>query len=111
MMKSPTQVDIGTLSAEVVDIVSQIPPGRVMSYGQIARLAGWPHHARLVGRILRHADEAALPCHRVVAASGRLAPHFSNQADLLEAEGVVCSRRGFVDMQFYRWLPGEEVDA
>ena len=59
----------------VLDIVAQIPRGKVTTYGTIALLAGWPDHSRMVGHILRYTPEAAkLPCQRVVNAVGRTAP-------------------------------------
>ena len=52
---------------DVLNIVSQIPCGRVTTYGHIAALAGWPSHSRMVGRTLRYTPGAEhLPCHRVV---------------------------------------------
>ena len=58
-----------------------------LTYGAIALLAGYPNHSRLVGRIMRDAPDGQLPCHRVVSATGRLAPHFPTQASLLASEG------------------------
>ena len=56
----------------VLNIVSQIPRGRVTTYGHIAALAGWPSHSRMVGRTLRYTPGAEkLPCHRVVNKEGR----------------------------------------
>lgn len=91
------------LRAEVYDIVRQIPRGRVLTYGHIAKLCGWPNHSRLVGRIMRTAPDAELPCHRVVNAIGRLAPHFPAQASLLEAEGVCLTPSGKVPLKEYLW--------
>jgi len=57
---------------DVMNIVSQIPRGKVTTYGTIAALAGWPSHARMVGRTLRYTPGAEqLPCHRVVNKVGR----------------------------------------
>ena len=90
--------------AEVMNIVSQIPRGRVMTYGLIATLAGWPSHARMVGRTLRYTPEAvALPCHRVVNAEGRTAPGWSEHRPLLEKEGVTFKGNGHVDMGRHLW--------
>lgn len=75
-------------------VVASIPPGRVESYGSVARRAGLPRRARLVGHALRTApDELALPWHRVVNASGRISfpegsPGYVLQRSRLEAEGV-----------------------
>ncbi|MBR1455654.1 MAG: MGMT family protein [Oscillospiraceae bacterium] len=89
---------------EVLSVVEEIPPGRVASYGQLARLIGRERNARLVGRILRSSDLAGdYPCHRVVNHAGRLAPHFPGQRELLEAEGVRFLPNGYVDMEKHRW--------
>ena len=80
---------------EILSVVEEIPYGRVASYGQLARL---------VGRVLRIADDYGdYPCHRVVNHAGRLAPHFPGQRELLEAEGVAFLPSGHVDMARFRW--------
>ena len=92
-----------SLRETVFEIVAQIPRGRVLTYGAIARLAGYPNHSRLVGRIMRGAPDGQLPCHRVVSASGRLAPHFPAQAALLKAEGIEYTKTGKVPLKQYLW--------
>ncbi len=74
--------------------VQSIPAGTVATYGQVAAMAGNGSAARVVGNAL-HVNPAPglIPCHRVVNAKGRLAPHFAFggeavQQRLLEAEGV-----------------------
>ena len=92
--------------AEVLSIVSQIPRGKVMTYGLIATLAGWPSHARMVGRTLRYSPNAVdLPCHRVVNKEGRTAPGWSRQRMLLEEDGVRFKANGHVDMERHLWEP------
>ena len=89
---------------DVLNIVSQIPCGRVTTYGYIATLAGWPSHSRMVGRTLRYSPGAEkLPCHRVVTIEGRTAPGWSRQRTLLEVEGVTFKTNGHVDMKRYLW--------
>ena len=96
---------------DVLNIVSQIPCGRVTTYGYIAALAGWPSHARMVGRTLRYTPGAELlPCHRVVNIEGRTAPGWSRQRPLLEAEGVTFKTNGHVDMQKHLWEPQIEKE-
>jgi len=79
---------------EFYSVVKTIPRGKVMSYGQVAMLAGFPRCARQVGYALhRNPDPDTIPCHRVVFADGRLAPAFAfgganKQRELLESEGV-----------------------
>lgn len=79
---------------DVVSIVCRIPYGRLMTYGQIAALAGNPRAARIVGGIAHYGDPD-LPWHRVVNKSGGLASGYpggriSHQA-ALESEGVTFS--------------------
>ena len=91
---------------DVLDIVSQIPRGKVTTYGLIATLAGWPSHSRMVGRTLRYTSGAEkLPCHRVVNKEGRTAPGWSRQHMLLEEEGVTFKANGHVDMEKHLWEP------
>ncbi len=91
---------------DVMDIVSQIPRGRVCTYGIIAALAGWPSHSRMVGRTLRYTPGAErLPCHRVVNKVGRTAPGWLSHRPLLESEGVRFMPNGHVDMRHYLWEP------
>ena len=95
-----------TFRNDVLNIVSQIPSGRVTTYGIIATWAGWPSHSRMVGRTLRYTPEAvSLPCHRVVNKEGRTAPGGSRQRVLLEEEGVAFRPNGHVDMQRHLWEP------
>ena len=51
-------VDIAAFRKGVYEVVASIPSGRVLSYGKIAWLLGYPRHARLVGRMLHNAGEA-----------------------------------------------------
>jgi methylated-DNA-protein-cysteine methyltransferase-like protein len=101
-----TPEEARTFRHDVLNIVSQIPRGKVTTYGTIAALSGWPSHSRMVGRTLRYTPEAAtLPCHRVVNKEGRTAPGWSRQRTLLEEEGVGFKPNGHVDMQRYNWEP------
>lgn len=89
---------------EILSVVEEIPPGKVASYGQIARLIGREKNARLVGKVLSQADGYGdYPCHRVVNHAGRLAPHFREQRSLLLAEGVKFKDDNHVDMRLCQW--------
>lgn len=92
------------LAYEILAVVSEIPPGRVATYGQIAALIGRDKNARLVGRVLRFAEHyGTYPCHRVVNSAGRLAPGFAMQRTLLVQEGVAFRPNGCVDMRLSQW--------
>lgn len=89
---------------EILSAVSEIPKGCVATYGQIAALIGRDRNARLVGRVLSVAEYYGdYPCHRVVNAVGRTAPHFWEQRALLESEGVKFKANGSVDMKSFKW--------
>lgn len=98
-----------TAFEKIYTIVRRIPPGKVGTYGQIARLAGNPRWARVVGYAL-HVNPAfgEIPCHRVVNRAGRTAPAFAFggsdvQRSMLEEEGVVFLPNGCVDLAKCRW--------
>lgn len=94
---------------DVYNVVSQIPRGKVTTYGNIAVLIGRPRNARLVGYTLKNADpNRCLPCHRVVNSRGRTAPDWKEQAVLLQAEGVEIKSNGCVDMKRHLWNPIDE---
>lgn len=89
---------------EVLSVVEEIPEGRVATYGQIARLIGRDKNARLIGKILSMSQSyGQYPCHRVVNHAGRLAPGWTEQRFLLEAEGVSVNDKNFVDLKQYHW--------
>lgn len=89
-------------AAQVYAVVAAIPAGRVLSYGEIARLLGHPSRSRMVGRALKHAPEG-LPCHRVVNSRGRTAPGWEEQRVLLAGEGVRFLPDGRVDRAAFGW--------
>jgi len=90
----------------VLAILRRIPPGRVVTYGDVARMAGRPGAARAVGNIMRQADEPNLPYHRVIAAGGRVGGYGGTpglKASLLSAEGLVVRRHRVVHFERQRW--------
>ncbi len=91
---------------EILAVVAEIPEGQVATYGQIARLIGRDHNARLVGRVLRMADHyGQYPCHRVVDHCGRLVPGWTEQRALLAAEDVPMKDEGHVRLKDCQWDP------
>ena len=90
-------------------VVTQIPEGRVMTYGQIAALCGSPRAARIVGGIA-HFGDPKLPWQRVVNRQGGLAAGYpggrSAHAKHLEEEGLIIKNKQYIDnMQELIWWP------
>lgn len=91
----------------VLSAVRRIPAGRVATYGDVARAAGAPGAARAVGNIMRTSRVPGLPCHRVIAAGGRLGGYGGNEAlkrALLAAEGVSVRGRRVLDFDRKRFV-------
>ena len=93
-------------------LARQIPRGRVITYGQIARMLGNPRLSRIVGCALNAAPDA-LPCHRVVNRAGGLSGAFlplgkESHRMLLEMEGVPFRPDGSVDLARCMWVGPEE---
>ena len=93
----------------IYDLVSQIPVGKVATYGQIARLWNKPRNARQIGYALfRVAPEDNIPWHRVVNSQGRISqsPMRMGSDDLqrllLEAEGIIFIDDQ-IDLQKFLW--------
>ena len=88
-------------------LVARVPHGKVVSYGQIARMLGRPRAAREVGWAMRCCP-AGLPWQRVVMADGSVAGgvYAEMRLALLEAEGVPFRPDGRVDMALCQW-PGD----
>lgn len=86
--------------------VSRIPRGKVASYGTIARLSGFPRHARLAGYALHNIPPGTdIPWHRVINAGGRISlagERGAQQKRLLTQEGLVFARGG-IDMRKFGW--------
>lgn len=98
---------------QVYKIVLQIPPGKVMTYGQISLLLGEKLSAAGVGWAMNAtpSDERKIPWHRVINSRGgvstnkilNVAPNL--QKNLLEAEGLVFNEQGLIDLKTYQWKP------
>lgn len=92
---------------KIYEAVGKIPRGKVATYGQVAAMAGNPRVARAVGNALhKNPLPGIIPCHRVVNASGRLAPSFAfggeeAQRKLLLDEGVAFSENGNVKSECF----------
>ena len=93
----------------VYEIVAMIPEGKVATYGSIGKRLGYPRGARMVGWAMRSVPRGMnLPSHRVVKATGELAPDhvFGDceiQRAMLAAEGVTFREDGTIDMEKHLW--------
>lgn len=98
---------------EVYEVVRQIPAGKVMSYGQIARLLVRPLTPRAVGWAM-HDSPDDVPWQRVVNAKGECSSDRvagavpGRQRRLLEAEGVRFGAHGRIDMERHAWRVGDD---
>lgn len=94
---------------KIYEAVHQIPRGNVATYGQVARLAGLPRHARQVGYALNALPEDTdVPWHRVINAKGEISLRgygdgAEHQEMCLAEEGVVPDHRGRYDLTKYQW--------
>jgi O-6-methylguanine DNA methyltransferase len=96
-----------TFRARVLAAVRRIPPGRVATYGDVAAAAGVPRAARAVGNIMKGCRTVGVPCHRVVAAGGRLGGYGGSEGlkrALLAAEGITVSTRRVKDFDRKRFV-------
>ena len=88
----------------VLSVVEEIPCRTAATYGQIAKLIGKEKNARLVARVLSHAEYyGTYPCHRVVNHAGRIAPAWPEQAMLLIQEGCIMKDNTHVDLKCSGW--------
>ncbi|HXT50993.1 MAG TPA: MGMT family protein [Thermoanaerobaculia bacterium] len=101
-----------SLWPRIYAVVARVPPGRVVTYGQVAALAGLPRQARLVGYAMHGLpDGSTLPWHRVINAQGKVSlrsfsgPSEGLQRHLLEEEGVSFDDKDRVSLKKFRWKP------
>lgn len=112
--RGPSTLRTADVYARIYAVVTQIPIGKVASYGQIARMEG---HCgpRMVGYAMRIVpDHITVPWQRVVNSAGKLSQRSGGggthrQMQLLRDEGVVFSATGRVDFDRFGWL-GPEPD-
>ncbi|HVL69094.1 MAG TPA: MGMT family protein [Vicinamibacterales bacterium] len=92
--------------SRVIRAVRRIPVGRVATYGDVAAMAGNPRACRAVGNIMRDCRAPGVPCHRVIAAAGRLGGfggHLQLKRELLRAEGVTVAGIRIREFDKRRW--------
>jgi O-6-methylguanine DNA methyltransferase len=106
MLQQLKRAPVPLFAARVLWVVRRIPPGRVATYGDVAAAAGRPRAARAVGNLMRGCRRLDVPCHRVIAAGGRLGGYGGHEAlkrSLLVAEGILVSGSHVRDLERVRW--------
>lgn len=104
--------DLTSSYSRIYAVIRRIPYGKVASYGQVARLAGFPRHARMVGYALHRLPvSATIPWYRVVNARGELSLAHAGRASgleqrlRLEREGIAVNAAFRVSMARFGWRP------
>lgn len=106
-MMSVAKTSSQELSVLILQVVALIPYGKVATYGQIAKMAGLPKHARMVGRVLQQVEDD-LPWHRVINSQGKISlSKLDAQGDnlqivKLQAENIAVVA-GKVNLKLYQW--------
>jgi len=101
---NPNKIDETSFHQNVWKVVSEIPAGHVLTYGEVAKLSGMPRQARRVSQAMRRAPrKMELPWHRVINSQGKISfPEESlgwrKQKDRLEEEGVIFLN-GKIDLE------------
>lgn len=109
-----------TFQQDVIDVVLQIPKGRVTSYGTIAKFLGHTRGARMVGWVMNNCvkinqeRKIQIPAHRVVNRNGLLTGrhHFetpTTMQELLEAENIIVEKDQIQDFEKVFWNPQIEL--
>lgn len=94
---------------QIFAVIHQIPCGKVTTYGEVAKLAGYPGYARHVGKALNKLPTGSrLPWHRVINSQGKISlkgEDLVRQRNALIEEGVDVTNDGKVRLKIYRWQP------
>ena len=96
---------------KIYDVVCRIPEGKVATYGQIAKLIGYPNHSRYIGRVLSQLENNSnVPWHRVVNTKGRISPRGLDGCDdyqkiLLEEEKIIFNDKNCILLKEFQWEP------
>ncbi len=104
---------VTTLMSHVFALVKACPPGRVTTYSAIGKALGYPRGARMIGWVMNESVED-IPAQRVVSSKGELTGSWAfgqrgKMRQLLEAEGIVFSPDGQVNIKQYGWDPSHDL--
>lgn len=107
MMDKPRTKSANEFSIAVINCLSDIPAGKVIAYGQLAAMAGYPRQARRVAKVLKELPkDTQLAWHRVLRSDGRIAfpiesGHYQLQRSLLTEEGVIFNNNRVIKRHFF----------
>lgn len=94
---------------QIFAVIHQIPRGKVTTYGEIAKRAGYLGYARHVGKALGNLpQQTKLPWHRVINGQGKISltgKDLARQRSKLIAEGIEVSEEGKLSLRKYQWQP------
>jgi methylated-DNA-protein-cysteine methyltransferase-like protein len=97
------------LHRKIIAVIAMVPKGKVASYGQVAKLAGFPGYARQVVWTLHSSSKKhRLPWHRIINSQGKIGltdEYRNRQKLLLEKEGIEVDAYGKVDLKEFAWKP------
>ncbi len=110
---SSTHDQTALLKARIFALVRACPTGRVTTYGWLAKTVGYPRGARMVGWIMNETSPG-VPAQRVINSKGELSGSWAFGSPdrmrlLLEAEGIVFTDEGRVDLKRYGWDPSRDL--
>lgn len=104
-------IDESDFHRAVYLILREIPYGKVTTYGDVAKLTGYPKHSRHVGKLLSSLPEnTELAWFRVINSSGKISlkgERFQRQKAKLIAEGVEVTENGRINLRRFRWQFGQ----
>jgi methylated-DNA-protein-cysteine methyltransferase-like protein len=97
---------LALFTQKALNIIHNIPEGKVLTYGRVAALAGKPNGARQISRLLHSmSTKHDLPWHRIVNSKGKISlkPSYGYelQKALLESEGIKFSKQDTIDLKCY----------
>ena len=106
---------VTALMAQTFALVRVCPIGRVTTYSWLGKALDYPRGARMIGWIMNEASADSVPAQRVVSSKGELTGSWAfgqrgKMQQLLEAEGIVFSADGHVDLKRYGWDPLRDLN-
>ena len=102
------------LMSRTFALVQACPAGRVTTYSAIGKTLGYPRGARMIGWIMNESPSENIPAQRVVSSKGELTGSWAfgqrgRMRQLLEAEGIIFSPDGHIDLKRYGWDPVQDL--